>query len=66
METQVKAALQGPRISAATGSIVKNSPSNPVAAEFIPSTVADGASSTRYTGHGLKNSKEIGHGMSEI
>ncbi|KAK2562686.1 hypothetical protein P5673_014392 [Acropora cervicornis] len=66
METQVKAALQGPRISAATGSIVKNSPFNPKAAEFTPTTVADGTSSTPYTGHGLKNSKEIGHGISEI
>ena len=65
-ETQAKFALQGPRISAATDSIVKTSPSNPETAEFIPTTFADGTSSTPYTGHGSKNSKEIAHGISEI
>ena len=65
-ETQAKSVLQGPRISAATDSIVKTSTSNPKAAEFIPTTFADGTSSTPYTGHGSKNSKEIAHGISEI
>ena len=64
--TQATSSLQGSRATPATASAVKTSPPNPNAAEFIPAVFKNGTSSTPYNVHGLKNSEEIGYGISEI